>query len=192
VPRVVLEERVRHRLVLEPRDVLRHATRPHPVVVEIDHRQHVSFRHLGEQEVETVEQPLVVDPKLGLQRRPDSVVLAETLRRPEHAQVVDAKGLKKIELTAEAVPVPTFGECPEVAAVPEVGAEEVVGHAVPHEMVSLHLDELLNIWLIGRAAADQKDRRQETGRNALHAPYSPDLSVLRPATGVSAHPRKGP
>ena len=71
--------------------------------------------HLGEQEIEPIEKPFVDQARLGLERRPDGVVLTEALGCGEYAEVVDPEGLQEIQLPNQTIAIAAFRDRCELA-----------------------------------------------------------------------------
>jgi hypothetical protein len=84
-------------------------------------------------------------------------VLAEPLRRPENPQVIDTEGLQEVELAQQTIAVATLGQGSEVAAVPHIGAKEVVRLTVSDELSSVDPYEVLD-RAMGRTGTTDNER----------------------------------
>jgi hypothetical protein len=124
-----------------PAQIGRHAARPVPEVVDVDHRLHAAPGHLGQHHVQALEQVLVIVLAGTAEGGGDRHLGRRGLARAEDAQVGHAHGLQPVQLAAQSGPVAGHARRAQPGPVPEVRADEAIGLAAQTEAAVLGGDE---------------------------------------------------
>nr|GEU28380.1 hypothetical protein [Tanacetum cinerariifolium] len=133
---------IQRRRAFEPVQVLRHAARPLPEVVQVKHHGHVALGRFGHQEVQAHQQVFVVVARLAGGGGADRAFHGGFFGDGQHPQVVDADGAHAVQFLEQALALAYAARRAQVAAVPEVGAHDVIRLALAGEMGFFGGDEV--------------------------------------------------